>query len=324
MNTDIRIATSFKGHRKRKKLSFLLGEEATGYLIDLWIGTAMNHPTGTLKGMTEIDIALEADWKGDPNIFVGALLECNLLKKTKNGTFQLHDWEEHQQYVIHAPERKKKARKAAEKKWEKRKSVATTGVTGDATSIPVAMPVAMPGAMLDSNFSNAPSPSPSPSPAPAPAPSPSPEPRTLGQKIIAASPPDAACAEPEMSPEKYDATPTEREALHVLSTAKGGYSYDYDKDLAQIRKLSVEFPRVDMLLEVKKMADWLVDKPPDRLKNSRAFMRNWITKAAEGKPRASPVTVNPAQHGVPDPADIKRRFNEKYSNTKTGGVVIDV
>ena len=34
-NTDIRIAVSFRGHRKRRKLRMLLGAGSTDYLVDL-------------------------------------------------------------------------------------------------------------------------------------------------------------------------------------------------------------------------------------------------------------------------------------------------
>ena len=35
MNSDIRLAVSFRGHRKRKRLRLLLGPGSTDYLIDL-------------------------------------------------------------------------------------------------------------------------------------------------------------------------------------------------------------------------------------------------------------------------------------------------
>jgi hypothetical protein len=120
-------------------------------------------------------------------------------------------------------------------------------------------------------------------------------------------------------------TPEEREILRVLKGAKGGYRHDYAKDLAQIRALSADFPRVDMLEEAKKMAAWLIDKPDTRVKNSRSFMRNWIAKAAGmALSRASPPETRQASTGIPDPHEIQRRFEGKYSKIRTGGVVIDV
>ena len=79
MNTDIRIAVSFLGHRKRKRLRMLLGAGSTDCLLDLWISTAMNHPSGVLSGMDEIDIALEAGWDGDAQKFVDAMLQSGFL-----------------------------------------------------------------------------------------------------------------------------------------------------------------------------------------------------------------------------------------------------
>ena len=146
-NSDIRISVSFKGHRKRKKLKAIIGPDATDYLLDLWIATAQNHPGGHLGDMDEFDIALEAGWDGDPKVFVDALVECKLLDKNGYG-YILHDWEEHQPWVVHAPERTAKARNAAQARWN------------NATS--------MLRACNEQSTSNAPSPIPSPKPIPIP------------------------------------------------------------------------------------------------------------------------------------------------------------
>lgn len=117
MNTDIRISVSFLNHRKRKRLKMLLGAGATDYLLDLWIASAMNHPDGILSGMDEVDIALEAGWEGDPNEFIEALLICRFLEKDEKGVYSLHDWEEHQPWVVNAKARSEKARNAVNAKW---------------------------------------------------------------------------------------------------------------------------------------------------------------------------------------------------------------
>lgn len=119
-NTDIRIAVSFKGHRKRRKLRMLLGSGSTDYLIDLWINTATNHPDGVLVGMSSLDVALEAGWEDDPEKFVGAMIESGFLDQDEDGTFRLHDWEDHQPFVIEAPKRSQQAKKAAEARWSKK------------------------------------------------------------------------------------------------------------------------------------------------------------------------------------------------------------
>lgn len=155
MNTDIRIAVSFMGHRKRKRLRLLLGPGSTDYLIDLWIATAMNHPSGILQGMDETDIALEAGWDEDPQKFVSALIECGFLE-VDDGVYSLHDWGEHQSYVVKAPERKAYAQHAASKRWAEKRNADSCG--GHAEG--------MPKAMRNSQNGNAPLPSPSPSPVP--------------------------------------------------------------------------------------------------------------------------------------------------------------
>lgn len=148
--SDIRVAVSFKGHRKRKRLKTIIGPGATGCLLDLWLSTAQNHPTGILSDMDEIDIALDAGYDGDPMVFVRALLDCKLIDKADDG-YRLHDWEEHQPWVVHAPERSAKAKHAAKMRW---------GNKEDATSI---LP-----ASNGHPSGNAPSPIPYPSPIPSP------------------------------------------------------------------------------------------------------------------------------------------------------------
>ena len=161
MNTDIRISVSFMGHRKRRKLRLVLGENSTDYLIDLWISTAMSHPTGRLNGMDEIDIALAAGWDKDSALFVAGLMRCGFLDRHEDGTYALHDWEEHQGYAVHAEARSAKSKKAAETRWKARNDAPS--IEKHATS------------NAPSTISNAPIPAPIPAPVPAPVPVPSPK-----------------------------------------------------------------------------------------------------------------------------------------------------
>ena len=128
MPEDIRIKTSFRGHRKRKKLTRLLGTESTPFLIDLWIAAAQNRPRGILEGWDEQDIADEAGWKDDPAVFVSALVECGWLEHSENGAYALHDWRDHQGYVYFAESRKKQAQYAAAARWGKKKKKSKTQV----------------------------------------------------------------------------------------------------------------------------------------------------------------------------------------------------
>jgi hypothetical protein len=120
MNSDIRISISFKGHRKRKKLQALLGQGSTDFLIDLWIGAAVTRPEGILHGFDALDLAMEAGWSGAPEAFKDALIKAGFLDVLDDGTYALHDWKEHQPFVIHAKNRSESAKKAARVKWENR------------------------------------------------------------------------------------------------------------------------------------------------------------------------------------------------------------
>ena len=116
MNTDIRISTSFLNHRKRKKLKQVLGPGSTDYLIDLWINTAINRPKGILYDMDKGDIALDAGWEGLSGYFVDTLLEVGFLD-FDGEWFRLHDWQEHQSWVIGSDDRSLSAAKNQVFRW---------------------------------------------------------------------------------------------------------------------------------------------------------------------------------------------------------------
>jgi hypothetical protein len=152
MNTDIRIAVTFKGHRKRIKLARMIGDKATDYLIDLWLTVAQERPTGVLTEWDMEDIAMAAGWKKDPEIFVQALQKCRWLDQGDDGTFSVHGWEDHQPYVVHANVRSARAKKAAAMRW------ACSTHAGS-----------MPPAYSEHADRNAPYPTPTPTPTPSPA-----------------------------------------------------------------------------------------------------------------------------------------------------------
>lgn len=114
MIRDIRIAVDFWGHPKRVKLSRLLDvEDAGGYMLNLWIRTAMTKPDGVLRGLDDMDIAIMAGWTKDPEFFCTALDACGFTDTLSDGTRVLHDWAENQSWVIGSASRSEKAKKAA-------------------------------------------------------------------------------------------------------------------------------------------------------------------------------------------------------------------
>ena len=109
MNTDIRVQTTFKGHRKRLRLRAILGPGSTDYLIDLWITTAEDRPSGVFTGLDALDIAIMAGWQGDPAVFVQALHDVRFLD-LNDGVYSLHDWHEHNPFVADSLDRGEKNR----------------------------------------------------------------------------------------------------------------------------------------------------------------------------------------------------------------------
>lgn len=110
MSTDIRLDTSFRFHRKRKKLFMALGAEGVLSFIDLMLATAEQRPAGVLEGYDISDIEIEAGWNGNPGQFVQTLLEIGFLDKDDLGTFSLHNWDIRQPWVFNSEERSDKCR----------------------------------------------------------------------------------------------------------------------------------------------------------------------------------------------------------------------
>ena len=160
MNSDIRLMTSFLTSRKRKKLRAILGDRSDSCLIDLWLASSISRPKGLLHDMTQEDIALDANWDGDPAVFVDALVKAGFLDINEAGEYSLHDWKEHQGWVFHSEERSERARMAAGVRWGTNKDDNNSEDNANR----------MQPACYAHATSNAPSPSPSPNPKPNPKP----------------------------------------------------------------------------------------------------------------------------------------------------------
>ena len=131
MNTDIRLKVSFLNHRKRKKLQRALGAEGVLAFIDLMLSSATNRPDGILSGLDKEDIALDAQWSGDPDKFVSTLLTVGLLDTLPDGSLAIHDWQDHNAYASDADVRSDSARFYNLKKYypAKAKELEALGIT---------------------------------------------------------------------------------------------------------------------------------------------------------------------------------------------------
>ena len=130
-------------------------------MIDLWLATAQNRSKGILTGMTEADIALDAQWDGDPAYFCKALTDVGFLDKDEGGTYSIHDWKDHQPFAYYAEERSFRAKRAIMIRWAKRDAKITEESKGDNTD-------SIRDVYDQKSECNTPSPSPYPIPSPNP------------------------------------------------------------------------------------------------------------------------------------------------------------
>lgn len=116
MADDARISTAFPRHPKTVKLQRRLGATGCWSLVCLFLWVADNRPDGDLSGMSDEDIEIAAGWSGDPNTFVGALVEVGFLDG-QDSVRSIHDWVEHNPWAATRGERVAKAKKAAAARW---------------------------------------------------------------------------------------------------------------------------------------------------------------------------------------------------------------
>lgn len=122
MNQDIRLQTSFKGHRKRRKLEKLLGPKYLDYLIDFFITVAIERPSGDLNGWDAEDFAIicnysekiskKENFSSPGEKLLSAFIEAGFVDKNDEGFLSVHNWAKHQSWVVKAPDRQAKSKHA--------------------------------------------------------------------------------------------------------------------------------------------------------------------------------------------------------------------
>ena len=127
MVDDIRLVIGWPSHWKTRALRRACGDRAPLCLIELWMYAAQHKPDGNLGGMTDDEIEAAAGWEGERGAFAGSLRSpCRYLDEGN----VLHQWDDHQRYVVTAPLRKAQASAAAaaryakvtEQPWRQRKA----------------------------------------------------------------------------------------------------------------------------------------------------------------------------------------------------------
>jgi hypothetical protein len=75
-----------------------------------------------------------------------------------------------------------------------------------------------------------------------------------------------------------DTTEIEREILNELKAIKG-YEFDYQTELDFIRKLAIDYPKIDILFQVKKWCAGKIDKPLGKKSRPHSQLVNWCNNA---------------------------------------------
>jgi len=117
-------------------------------------------------------------------------------------------------------------------------------------------------------------------------------------------------------------TPDERVILNTLKSVKN-YPFNYEKDLHYIRTLAVDYPKLDIVAEIKKWAAYKLDKPLKNKSSPRSQIRNWMNKAMEfeegGKHNGSITGHNVRGSPETHRARGSRKTEEDYRSGKYGG-----
>lgn len=274
-------------HRKTNAAKRALGCDRfklIGHLHALWWWALDNAPEG--QPLADYEIVDGAEWDGNPQLFVESLSEAGFLDALPDGGYLIHDWQDFAGKLI---DRRRAAVKRTREWRQKQQATAESlepvmrNVTHN-VDIPYA-PVIADRTVPNRTVPNQDSPSESRAPVPAPL-----------------------------------TTPTEREVLNRLKAVKN-YPFDLSKDLERIRELSVEYPTVDMLTAVKKLADYWLDNPiaAKGKSNPRLRLRNWIENesrwvASRGNYRQAEQARLPANgymNDVPDLETVMRRQRER-------------
>lgn len=126
-STWLKVDGGIFQHPKTRRVSRMLNistVHVVGHLVDMWIWGMHVFPQGVLTGADASDIAEAAEWTGDPEEFLTALLSCGnggagFLERNEEGTLIFHDWDEYGGQLIRKREADaERKRKAANKTFQ--------------------------------------------------------------------------------------------------------------------------------------------------------------------------------------------------------------
>lgn len=119
-------------HPKTKKVIRRLGYEGFFCLVNLWCWAAQNRIDGAFENMSIEDIEIAANWNGEYKKLVTQFVDIGFIGVNDDDEFFLHDWEEHQPWIVRAESRSMAARlsKLAQHDRKKFQELKESGVKG--------------------------------------------------------------------------------------------------------------------------------------------------------------------------------------------------
>lgn len=82
-------------HPKTSRMARLLGIQrvhAVGHLHALWYFGLDHAQEGDLSRYDAFDLAIAAEWDGDPQLFTDSIVSAGFIDRSEDGSLCLHDW----------------------------------------------------------------------------------------------------------------------------------------------------------------------------------------------------------------------------------------
>lgn len=109
--------------------------EAVGIVVSLWLWAAKNAPNGDLSGFPVRAIAAAVGYPLNlAKKLCAALVESGWMDMELDGTYRIHDWEDHAEMLMDALARQRMQSKQRSRRYRQRKSMQYQGV-GDVDSV---------------------------------------------------------------------------------------------------------------------------------------------------------------------------------------------
>lgn len=239
-------------HPKVRTVARTLGvprPQVIGHLLCLWWWTLDVAPDGHLE-CHPADLAEEAQWDGDPDQFIDALVDARLLHRTDSG-WEINDWDRYAgAYARHRTGRSNDGTFGNHQRWHVNRGIVSTDCefcdtsgtvpTGDAASPPIA-PESPPESPRSGRMNTGDS-----------------DTSGTDPNRSDSSPPESH--QPTNQPTNHDTHPlgTQQDAAELLASVWTGNRTPNRKTIAIARRVITECPELDRLTEAqtRQLATW--------------------------------------------------------------------